>query len=272
MARLREAHGDPGGALDLLDEAEAHDIRSPLPRVRPIAAMRARVWIAQRRLAEAADWVRDRRLSADDDLTYAREFEHVTLARVLVARHERDGDERAAHDAARLLERLTTAAEDGGRAGTVIETLALQAVAGRASGDVRGALRPLERALALAEPQGYVRVFVDEGGRMRELLRHAAARGVAGEYTRRLLAAFDQPAQPTPVVAHGAGARSVQSLTARELEVLRLIAAGLRNQEIADQLSISPATVKRHVANTYGKLDARHRTDALARARALKLL
>jgi LuxR family maltose regulon positive regulatory protein len=163
----------------------------------------------------------------------------------------------------------------------VIETLALQALACRALGDVRGALRPLERALALAEPEGYLRVFVDEGAGMRELLRHAVARGVAGEYTRRVLSAFDAPAASpaatsaaSPAATSGgiAVARPGQSLTARELEILRLIAAGLRNQEIADQLSISPATVKRHVANAYGKLEARHRTEALARARALKLL
>jgi LuxR family maltose regulon positive regulatory protein len=273
MARVREARGDLDGALALLDEAETHDLRTPLPRVRPIAAMRVRVWVAQGKVAEAAEWARERRLTVDDDLSYAREFEHVTLARVLVARHETDGDERCLHDAARLLDRLTTAAEEGGRTGSVIETLLLQSIVRRAPGDVRGALQPLTRALALAEPEGYLRVFVDEGRRMRDLLRHATARGIAGEYTRRLLSAFDAPAPPpvaVPATASLPGA--VNALTARELEVLRLIAAGLRNQEIADQLSISQATVKRHVANTYGKLGARHRTDALARAKELRVL
>jgi LuxR family transcriptional regulator, maltose regulon positive regulatory protein len=277
MARVREARGDLAGALALLDEAETHDIRSPLPRLRPIAAMKARVRIAQGRVAEAADWARDRRLTPDDDLAYVREFEHVTLARVLVARHETGGDDGSLHDAVRLLERLRSAAEDGGRTGSVIELLVLEALARQALGDVRGALRPLGRALALAEPEGYLRVFVDEGGRMRDLLRHAAARGLAGEHTRRVLSAFDAPAPPAtaPRAAPPGGtpaAGSSQSLTARELEIVRLIAAGLRNQEIADQLSISPPTVKRHIANAYGKLGARHRTEALARARALKLL
>jgi LuxR family maltose regulon positive regulatory protein len=279
MARVCEARGDLGGALDLLDEGEAHQRRDPVPRVRPIPAMRARIWTAQRRLGEAMDWVRDRRLAVDDNLSYAREFEHATLARLLIARHEASGDERSLHDAVRLLERLTIAAEDGGRTGTVIEALVLQSLARQALTDVRGALQPLARALALAEPEGYLRVFVDEGSRMRDLLRHAAARGVAGEYTRRLLSAFDAPTRSVapvapPAVAPGArpAAGAVHTLTARELEVLRLIAAGLRNQEIADQLSISLATVKRHVANAYGKLGARHRTEALARAKALKLL
>jgi LuxR family transcriptional regulator, maltose regulon positive regulatory protein len=278
MARVREARGDLAGALALLDEAETHEIRGPLPRVRPIAAVRARIRIVQGRVTEAMDWVRDRRLAVDDDLGYAREFEHVTLARVLIARHETSGetggDERALRDAVRLLERLMTAAEEGGRTGSVVELLVLESLARRALGDVRGALHPLGRALALAEPEGYRRVFVDEGGRMRELLRHAAARGLAGEYTRRVLSAFEEPAPavPTPTGARPGGDGAVQSLTERELEVLRLIAAGLRNQEIAEQLSISAATVKRHIANAYGKLGAGHRTEALVRARALKLL
>ena len=225
--------------------------------------MRARVRVAQGRLAEAMDWVRERGLSADDELDFLREFEHVTLARVLVARHERGGDERAAHDALRLLERLQAAAEQGGRTATVIETLVLEALARRALGDVRGALRPLERALALAEPEGYLRVFLDEGVRMRDLLRQATARGIAGEHTPRVLSAFDAPARPAPAAAPaampaagaaaGPAAGPAQPLTTREMEVLRLIAAGLRNQEIAEQLSISTATVKRHIANTFGK-------------------
>ena len=115
-----------------------------------------------------------------------------------------------------------------------------------------------------------MRVFLDEGSRMRELLRHATARGLAGPYTRTVLAAFDTPKQ-LPVAPSTDGAPQ-QPLTGRELEILRLIAAGLRNQEIADHLEISAATVKRHIANAYTKLGAGHRTEALARAKELKLL
>ena len=108
---------------------------------------------------------------------------------------------------------------------------------------------------------------------MRELLRHAITRGLAGEYTRRVLTAFDGPKQPAaPVAAAQTGDGLLQPLTTRELEILRLIAAGLRNQEIADHLSISAATVKRHIANAYGKLGAGHRTAALAKAAELELL
>ena len=116
-----------------------------------------------------------------------------------------------------------------------------------------------------------MRVFLDEGSKMRDLLKNAVSRGLAGEYARRVLVAFDAP---RPAVAPSVGSASglLQPLTTREQEILRLIAAGLRNQEIADHLSISGATVKRHIANAYGKLGVGHRTEALARAAELKLL
>ena len=263
MARVREAQGDLDGALELLSEAEANERRDPIPRVRPIPALRARLRLAKGDVEGAMQWAASARLSIGDTLSYLREFEHVTFARLLIVRH--------ADDAVRLLERLTSAAEAGGRFGSLIEILVLQALAQHASGNLRQALDSLSRALALAEPEGYLRVFLDEGGRMRELLRHAITRGLAGEYTRRVLATFDVPKPaPTPVAESTAGL--VQPLTTRELEILRLISAGLRNQEIADHLTISAATVKRHIANAYGKLGASHRTAALARAAELKLL
>jgi LuxR family maltose regulon positive regulatory protein len=114
-------------------------------------------------LDEALDWARERGLSAHDDLGYVREFEHITLARVLLARYKSDREERYIHEAMGLLERLLQAAEEGGRMGSVIEILVLQALAHEAQGDSPAALVPLERALALAEPEGYVRIFVDEG-------------------------------------------------------------------------------------------------------------
>jgi LuxR family maltose regulon positive regulatory protein len=272
MARVREARGELDGALELLREAEGTEVRNPLPRVRPIAAMKARIRIAQGRVAEAVGWVRARGLTVEDGLSYIREFEHLTLARVLIARHATDGGGRSLHEAVSLLARLEAAAVAGGRAGSVIEALMLQALARQALADVPGALDPLARALALAEPEGYLRLFVDEGDRMRDLLRHAAEAGIAGPYTRRLLAALDAPAQLAAPPGQLPPAGSTPLLTARELVILRLIAAGLRNQEIARQLYISPATVKRHIANAYLKLGVSHRTEALVRANELKLL
>jgi LuxR family transcriptional regulator, maltose regulon positive regulatory protein len=276
MARVREAQGDLDGALELLNEAERHERRDPLPRARPLSAMRARIGIAQGKLEEVSAWAARAKLSVDDDLSYLREFEHLTFARMLIARHAGAGGEQSAHDALRLLERLCTAARTGGRTGSVIEILVLQGLAQQALGQMRGALDLLGEALALSESEGFLRVFMDHGNPMRDLLRHAIARGLAGGYTRTVLAGSDAPAPKQPAAPAGrvtAGAlASGQTLTTRELEILRLIAAGLRNQEIAGHLSISAATVKRHIANAYGKLGAGHRTEALARANELKLL
>ena len=119
-------------------------------------------------------WAREQGLSVDDDLSYLREFEHITLARVLIARYKSDRVDGSIHEAMGLLERLLQAAEEGGRMGSVIEILVLQALAHQAQGNISLALAPLERALALAEPEGYVRIFVDEGPPMAALLQEAA--------------------------------------------------------------------------------------------------
>ena len=272
MARVKEAQGDLGGALDLLDEAARQYVQGADPDLHPVAALKTQVWVAQGRLADALGWVRERSLSVDDDLSYLREFEHITLARVLIAQYRRERDERSIQGAVGLLERLLHAAEDGERTGSVIEILVLQALAQAARGDIPPALVPLDRALTLAEPEGYVRVFVAEGEAMRNLLRHAAAAGTATPYTRRPLSAFDTPARPASPSSQTVAAVLAEPLTAREVEIVRLIAAGMRNTEIADQLFISLSTVKRHIANAYGKLGVSHRTEAIVRANELNLL
>jgi LuxR family maltose regulon positive regulatory protein len=171
-----------------------------------------------------------------------------------------------------LLDRLQQAAEQGRRPGSLVEVLVLQALAHQVQGDAIRARAPLERALTLAEAEGYVRIFLDEGATMRILLGHVAAPGPASAYARRLLSAFETPARLAPTPLQAVPAALVEPLTRREVEILRLIAAGMRNQEIAEQLFISLSTVKRHVANAYGKLGASHRTEAVARANALDLL
>lgn len=161
QAQLAALEGALDRALDLLDTAERHSYRGPLPELQPVAARRARVWIRQGRLASIRHWAREGGLAVDDELTYTRKFEHITLARLLLAQAwHGEGSLRAA---AHLLGRLLTAAEAGGRVGSTIEILVLQALAAQAGGDRPAALRGLGRALALAEPEGYVRVFVDEG-------------------------------------------------------------------------------------------------------------
>ena len=175
MARVREAQGDLDGALDLLQEAERLYVSDFFPNVRPVSAMTARVWVAQGRLDEGLEWTREQGLSIDDDLSFLHEFEHITLARVFLARH-------AIPVAMRLLESLLRAADDGARTGSVIEILVLQALGYQLQDDIAAALVPLERALTLAEPEGYVRMFVDEGPAMATLLQVAAKRPAVPEY------------------------------------------------------------------------------------------
>jgi LuxR family maltose regulon positive regulatory protein len=274
MARIKEAQGDLDAALDLLDEAERQYVESPDPDVRPVAALKTRVWVAQGRLTEALGWTRERGLSAHDDLSYLREFEHITLARVLLARYKSDREERYIHEAMGLLERLLIAAEEGGRMGSVSEILVLQALAHEAQGDSPAALVPLERVLSLAEPEGYVRIFVDEGLPMARLLYEALSQGVESDYIRRLLAAFPvaESEQTASSPMRGSKSELVEPLSERELEVLQLIAEGLTNQEVATRLYLSLHTVKVHARNIFTKLAVKNRAQAVARGRALGIL
>ena len=192
MARIRQAEGDLSGALDALGEAERLYVGDFFPNVRPVQALRARVLVAHGKWGEALGWARERGLSAEDDLSYLHEFEHITLARVLLARDVAERAGRTSHEASRLLERLLPAAEEGRRTGNVIEILVLQALAHQARGDVPAAVASLRRAVTLAEPEGYVRIFADEGSPVVPLLRTVAKQGTAPGYVRRLLAAVSQ--------------------------------------------------------------------------------
>jgi LuxR family maltose regulon positive regulatory protein len=273
MARVRQAEGDLLGALDLLNEAERFYVSDFFPNVRPIPALRARVRVAHGELGEALGWARERGLSVDDDLSYLREFEHITLARVLLARHAAERAESPVHDAARLLERLLRAAEEGQRTGSVIEILVLQALARQARGDVPAALASLQRALTLAEPEGYVRIITDEGPAMASLLSALAKQGAAAKqgtapgYVRRLLAAVNKTEDSTP-----ASQGLIEPLSERELEVLRLLGTDLDGPEIARELVVSLNTVRTHTKNIYAKLGVNNRRAAVRRAQELNLL
>jgi LuxR family maltose regulon positive regulatory protein len=263
MARVRQAEGNLPAALDLLDEAERLYAGDFFPNVRPVPALKARVWIAQGRLGEALGWAREQGLSVDDDLSYLREFEHITVARMLMARHQ---DERSRHQATRLLERLLLAAEEGARTGRVIEILVLQALTRQGLGDIPAALACLERAVTLAEPEGYVRVFADEGPPMASLLSGLAKQGTAGTYVRRLLAAVGETGHDRPVEQ-----ALIEPLSERELEVLRLLGTELDGPAIARELMVSLHTVRTHTKHIYAKLAVTNRRAAVRRAGELGL-
>ena len=266
MARVRQAEGDLGGALDLLNEAERLYAGDFFPNVRPVPALMARVRVAQGEWGEALGWAREQGLSVDDDLSYLREFEHITLARVLLARYAAERAEASLHEATRLLERLLRAAEEGARTGSVLEILVLQALARQARGGIPAALAALQRALTLAEPEGYVRIFADEGPPMASLLRAAAKQGIARNYVRRLLAAVNKTEDSAP-----ASQGLIEPLSERELDVLRLLGTELDGPAIARKLVVSLNTVRTHTKNIYTKLAVTNRRAAVRRAAELDL-
>ena len=276
-ASIEEASGNCESALDLLDAAERHYLPNPVPDVRPVAALKARVYLQQGNLPAATAWAAACGITATDDLSYRREFEHLTLARLLVAhlaqsvraRHRREHIISAQHDVLDLLARLCVAAEAGGRIGSQIEALLLQSLVYAAVDDGEQARVPLQRALALAEPEGYVRLFADEGAPLARLLeREREAGGGTLTFIQRIQAAFvSQLVAPSL-----APDPTVEPLTTREREVLRLIAEGLSNQELAARLHLSPQTVKVHTRNIYSKLGVASRTQAIARGRELGFL
>jgi LuxR family transcriptional regulator, maltose regulon positive regulatory protein len=266
MARIRQAEGDLDDALDLLNEAERLYVSDFFPNVRPVPAVKTRVWIAQGRLGEALGWVREQGLSVEDDLSYLREFEHITLARVLLARYHAERADASIHEATRLLERLLPAAEEGGRTGRVIEILVLRALGHQALGDIPAALACLERAVTLAEPEGYVRIFVDEGPPMASLLRALAKQRTAGNYVRQLLAAVTETEHDRPVQQ-----ALIEPLSERELDVLRLLGTELDGPGIARELTVSLNTVRTHTKHIYAKLAVTNRRAAVRRAQELDL-
>jgi LuxR family maltose regulon positive regulatory protein len=263
MARVRQAEGDLAGALDLLNEAERLYMGDMFPNVRPVPALKARVWIAQGSLGEALGWAREQGLSTDDDLGYLREFEHITLARLLLAQRAEDSVDQAT----RLLERLLLAAEEGARTGRAIEILVLLALARQRLGDIPAALACLERAVTLAEPEGYVRVFADEGPPMASLLRAHAKQGIARNYVRRLLAAVSETGHDSPVKQ-----ALIEPLSERELDVLRLLGTELDGPAIARELMVSLNTMRTHTKAIYAKLAVTSRRSAVRRGAELGLL
>jgi LuxR family maltose regulon positive regulatory protein len=209
-------------------------------------------------------------LSLPDELTYPLEGAYLTLARVWIALALAGRSELFLSDALALLDRLLHDAEAKARVGSRLEMLLLCSLAWRARSSDTKALAALEQALALAEPEGYMRLFLDEGPAMLDLLRLARSRGLAPDYIATLLiASGKEPATPRSVPR---SAGLVDPLSQRELEVLHLLADGASNEEIAERLVIAVSTAKRHVSNIFGKLTVSSRTQAVARAQALGLL
>ena len=258
-ARLRAAAGDHPGALDLLREAERRYDTDYSPRVRPVTATTARVQLAAGDLAAAERWAAGAGLTTDDELTYLREYEHLTLARVLLATGR-------AGETIPYLQHLLEAAEAGHRAGSAIEALALLALAHEAAGDTLQAVSVLAEALTRAQPERFVRVVLEAGPGMTGVLKAAIRHGRAADQAGALLGATGA----TPPSRSGRQGL-VDELSRRELDVLRLLRSDLSGPEIAAELVVSLNTVRTHTKNIFMKLGVNSRRAAVRRADELGL-
>ena len=260
---LLRARGDLDGAIAMLDQAEPLFLPGYFPDVRPIAATRARVRIAQGRLDDARAWARERGVAPTDPPTYLAEYDQLTLARLLVA----EGDAREALD---LLDRVLDAAQAAGRDGSLIEARLVRALAHHANGDADAAAADLAAALTAGVPAGYCRLFLDEGQPMAELLgQRRPRRGARRPDARRAPAGrrADDRRRPRPPAP-----ASEEGLSERELEVLRLLATELSGPEIARRLFVSVNTLRTHTKHIFTKLDVNTRRAAVRRAADLGLL
>jgi LuxR family maltose regulon positive regulatory protein len=267
LATILQAQDDADGAWQAMQRAEA--IRSQHPSYPKLSSLvhscQIRLCLAEEGPDEAARLATGMQLGQTGALIF-REQEQMILARVFVAQQRWS-------EVVPLLARLAAEAETGGRFGRSIEILALQAVAQQAQGDTAGAMTALEKALAMGEPEGHVRIFVEQGAAMAALLQQAAAHGIAPDYVSRLLAAFEgEGTESIPVPSPPSTPPLVEPLTPRELEVLHLLGEGCSNRDIAEALVITLNGVKKHTSNIYGKLGVHSRTQAVVRAQELGLL
>jgi LuxR family maltose regulon positive regulatory protein len=271
QAQLRIAQGDMDAALHLLDEAERETTPLPILLKQPISAMRANVWIRQGKLDATQRWAHQRGLSEQDDITYLQEYDYVVLARLQLARYKAQPSDQLRVSIHNLLAKLYQTAYTGGRMSHVIEVLILKALMYDAQQEPSLAVETLSKVLILAEPEGHVRPFVDEGQPMADLLHRAAQQKITLDYTSRLLTAFDNPASPR-TKEHPLIDPLSDPLSERELDVLRLLHTDLSGPEIARELFISLSTMRTHTRNIYSKLGVNNRRTAVRRATELALL
>lgn len=272
-ASIREAQGDLEGALDLINEAERVHIRGPLPDVHPVVALRVRVWLKQGKLSDARGWADEQKLSVDDDLSFMHEFEYMMLARFLYEVNKEDPQNRSLEKASHLLDRLLQSAEMGHRQGSVIHILLLQALVYQAQNNESDAMNRLELALSLAEPEGYIRIFVDEGNVMQLLIEKLSKKRdhPLHNYILKLHDAFSLSATVQKTGIFKQKTDMIDPLSERELEVLKLLRGELTGPEMAQQLTVSLNTLRTHTKNIFNKLGVNTRRAAVRRAEELNL-
>ncbi len=273
MALVRQARGDADEAISLVEEAALVYVSDFMPNVRPVHATRARLLIADGRLAGARAWALQHELSPTDQLSYLREYEQVTLVTLLLAEHLAAPGQGSLDELSALLRRLHGATQQGGRLGTLIEVLILQSRTSFAAGDSETAAAQLGEALSLGRPERYVGAFTRHGPALAPVLQLLPPEVSDTPYVRAIIAACTPEEEPlaraAPMVRHEA---LVDPLSRRELEVLRLLATDMTGPELSRHLTVSLNTVRTHTRNVYMKLGVNGRRAAVSRAHELDLL
>ncbi len=267
LSHLKQIQADDITASQLMQQAvETMQADNLGDYFKTVFARRAHLWLMQGNIKAAEEWAKGIEETANDDFSFIHELEHITLARIQIAQGRLE-------EAQQLLTHLLSAAKNAGRIGRVIIISVLQAGAAELQGNSEQALQFLEYSLTLAEPEGYIRTFIDEGAPMKELLRKAQKRQIMPAYVATLLAAFEHRVSSETLNQSPQWiGNEIEALSERELEVVRLLADGASNREIAQQLVISLGTVKKHINNIFLKLDAGSRTQAVSTARNQNLL
>jgi LuxR family maltose regulon positive regulatory protein len=273
MAHLRESEGDTTAAAALLTEADRLFNSDYSPNIRPVSAEMARLHLRAGDLAAARAWAVAAGVSADDELGYLHEYEHLTLARMLLAEHQATGDPDLLEQGAELLKRLLVAATEAERTAAQVEALLLLAVFADAAGSTGEALSRVQAATELTRPGGWLRPFLDAGPRTVELLGLLPGQT---QFAAAVAAAAVGPTHPTTrsvesLISTGADLPLVEPLSSRELDVLRLLGSDLDGPAIARQLGVSLPTVRTHTQHIYVKLSVNNRRAAVRRAHQLHL-
>lgn len=276
LAWIKQAQGEGQAALGVLQRAEQFVQGNPdsVYWAAQLADHRAWLWLVQGNIEAAQRWAQHYQPYQGDRLSYLREIGQTTLARLIIAQASAEDSAPGGRldKAIDLLTSLRHSSLETGRKGHLIEILTLLALAYQVQGNEGQAIEVLGQALSLAEPEDYLRLFLDQGQALVILLRQEAVRGIASAYVDKLLTAFAESANITQGKPQLPPSLLIEPLSERELEILRLMAAGMSNQEIAEKVIVTVGTVKWHLNNIYGKLDVRSRTQALARAREFGLL
>lgn len=268
-AKIEAAEGRLEQAILSLEKAEQLFIKNPAPDPAPAGAIKARLWLKKGQLKKTKHWLDERNVNEMGNISYLREYEYITLVRLLIEEYRRDTENKTLKAAAALIDSLQDAAETDERGGSLIEILILKSIICLLDGNRPDATLYMGQALTLSESEDYIRIFTDEVDMISELLIETSNKTCSKEYRDRLIKALcGNKQQEGNFMSYQL---RVEPLTERELEVLRLIEQGLSNQEIGARLFLALTTVKGYNQRIFGKLEVKRRTEAVAKARELGL-